>query len=112
VVVAVEPVVVSVAVAVAVGPNGAPLVAPQMILVEDETLFVAFRVPFWAIPTSEFPKLSGLGETPKIPAALADVASSANRAMTEVADTKDAFITTPRSFRLQCLTGLIPGYNK
>ena len=95
---AVEPVVVSVAVEEEVGLNGVPDVAPQMILVEDETLFVAFRVSFWAIPTSELPKLSGLGETVKIPAAWADVASNANRAMTEVADTNDAFIKTPRSF--------------
>jgi hypothetical protein len=32
-------------------------------------------------------------------AALAGAPSSASRAMTEVADTNDAFIKTPRSFR-------------
>jgi hypothetical protein len=35
----------------------------------------------------------------KMPAALAGPASNASRAMAEVADTNDAFIKTPRSFR-------------
>jgi hypothetical protein len=49
-------------------------------------------------PTKVSPKESGL--TLKVKnAALAGVASSASRAMTEVADTNDAFIKTPRSFR-------------
>jgi hypothetical protein len=88
-----------VAVDEAVAPKGA-LAALHVMTFAPEMLFWAVSLPLVRVkPTSESPKFCELGETDQMAAALAGAPSSASRAMTEVADTNDAFIKTPRSFR-------------